>query len=198
MRSARACSARASVRLAWPRPGRSVARFACKKRLSEARRSVLCSIFDQVRDIRDVQAVITPARMLTYLAETPASKPPVFEHVLIDEAQDVSVAQLRFLAALRAGRPNGRYFAGELGLRSFQQRFSWLGLGVDIRGRSKILRVNYRTSHQIRMRADRLLGPEVREVACSRARAHLVVAGVEPASEVLADLKPHGSGGRHG
>ena len=33
--------------------------------------------------------------------------------------------------------------------------------GVDIRGRSSTLRVNYRTSHQIRMQADRLLGPEV-------------------------------------
>ena len=37
-------------------------------------------------------------------------------------------------------------------------------LGVDIRGRSHTLRVNYRTSHQIRMQADRLLGPEVTDV----------------------------------
>lgn len=32
-------------------------------------------------------------------------------------------------------------------------------IGVDIRGRSHTLRVNYRTSHQIRTKADRLLGP---------------------------------------
>ena len=32
-----------------------------------------------------------------------------------------------------------------------------LSLGVDIRGRSRTLRVNYRTSHQIRTQADRLL-----------------------------------------
>jgi len=30
-----------------------------------------------------------------------------------------------------------------------------------VRGRSRLLHVNYRTSHQIRMQADRLLGPEV-------------------------------------
>jgi superfamily I DNA/RNA helicase len=35
---------------------------------------------------------------------------------------------------------------------------------VDIRGRSRTLRVNYRTSHQIRMAADRLLGPEVADI----------------------------------
>jgi superfamily I DNA/RNA helicase len=35
---------------------------------------------------------------------------------------------------------------------------------VDIRGRSRTLRINYRTSHQIRMRADRLLGPVVTDV----------------------------------
>ena len=34
----------------------------------------------------------------------------------------------------------------------------------DIRGRSRTLRVNYRTSHQIRMQADRLLGPVVTDV----------------------------------
>jgi superfamily I DNA/RNA helicase len=35
---------------------------------------------------------------------------------------------------------------------------------VDIRGRSRTLRVNYRTSHQIRTQADRLLGPVVTDV----------------------------------
>lgn len=35
---------------------------------------------------------------------------------------------------------------------------------VDIRGRSRTLHINYRTSHQIRMQADRLLAPEVSDV----------------------------------
>jgi hypothetical protein len=43
------------------------------------------------------------------------------------------------------------FFAGDLGQRIFQQPFSWGALGVDIRGRSFTLRVNYRTSHQIRL-----------------------------------------------
>jgi ATP-dependent exoDNAse (exonuclease V) beta subunit len=83
---------------------------------------------------------------------------------VVDEAQDVSVAQLRFLAALGSGHPNGLFFAGDLGQRIFQQPFSWKALGVDVRGRSSTLRINYRTSHQIRMQADRLLGPELSDV----------------------------------
>jgi hypothetical protein len=39
---------------------------------------------------------------------------------------------------------------------------------LDIRGRSRTLRVNYRTSHQIRTRADRLLGPVVTDVDGNR------------------------------
>jgi len=55
-------------------------------------------------------------------------------------------------------------FGGDLGQRIFQQPFSWKELGVDIRGRSTRLRINYRTSHQIRNQADRLLDPELSDV----------------------------------
>jgi ATP-dependent exoDNAse (exonuclease V) beta subunit len=87
-----------------------------------------------------------------------------FDFVVVDEAQDVSVAQLRFLAALGTGKPNSLFFGGDLGQRIFQQPFSWKALGVDIRGRSRTLHINYRTSHQIRTQADRLLGPELSDV----------------------------------
>lgn len=83
---------------------------------------------------------------------------------MIDEAQDVSVTQMRFLAAMLGDHPDGLFFAGDLGQRIFQQPFSWRLLGVEIRGRSRTLRVNYRTSHQIRQHADRLLGPEIVDV----------------------------------
>ena len=88
----------------------------------------------------------------------------LYDFAVIDEAQDISVAQLRFLAALGGDRPNSLFFAGDSGQRIFQTPFSWKSLGVEIRGRSQKLRINYRTSHQIRMQADRLLGPEVADV----------------------------------
>ena len=82
---------------------------------------------------------------------------------LIDGIQWL-IAHLCRASALGANRPNGLFFAGDLGQRIFQQPFSWKSLGVDIRGRSRTLHINYRTSHQIRMQADQLLGPELSDV----------------------------------
>jgi hypothetical protein len=67
-------------------------------------------------------------------------------------------------AALGGGRPDAHFFVGDLGQRIFQLPFSWRSLGVDIRGRSSILRINYRTSHQIRTQADRLLAEQASDV----------------------------------
>lgn len=146
---------------------REVARLGRKTRLPEKHRAVLWSIFEKVRArLKDKdQGVITHSDMFTQLAsQLSSSKHPPFDFVVVDESQDVSVAQLRFLAAFGAERPNSLFFAGDLGQRIFQQPFSWKSLGVNIRGRSRTLRINYRTSHQIRMQADRLLAPELSDV----------------------------------
>jgi len=88
----------------------------------------------------------------------------LFNFAVVDEAQDTSIAQIRFLAAIGASRPNGLFFAGDLGQRIFQPPFSWKTAGIDVRGRSNTLKINYRTSHQIRSQADRLLDPQLADV----------------------------------
>ncbi len=141
---------------------RDVARLGRKTRLPEAQRKVLWSIFERVGAGLQARQLTTYAGLFCSLAATISnSKNPPFDFAVVDEAQDISVAHLRFLAALGGGRPNALFFAGDLGQRIFQQPFSWKSLGVDIRGRSRNLRVNYRTSHQIRTQADLLLGPAV-------------------------------------
>jgi mRNA-degrading endonuclease RelE of RelBE toxin-antitoxin system len=144
---------------------RDVRRLGRKTRLSEAQRSQLWAIFKRLRERLGRESRTTMAAMFTQLAQHFAgSAHPPYDFAVVDEAQDINVAQLRFLAALAGGKPNGLFFAGDLGQRIFQQPFSWKSLGVDIRGRSRTLHVNYRTSHQIRSQADRLLGPEVADV----------------------------------
>jgi hypothetical protein len=144
---------------------RDVVRLGRKTRLPEPQRVVLWSIFEQVRSGLKRRGVITHAGLFSALAGAlPKAKNIPFEFAVVDEAQDISIAHLRFFAALGANRPNALFFSGDLGQRIFQQPFSWKSLGVDIRGRSRTLRVNYRTSHQIRQQADRLLGPEVTDV----------------------------------
>jgi superfamily I DNA/RNA helicase len=71
---------------------------------------------------------------------------------------------LRLLCAIAPEGQNRLFFAGDLGQRIFQQPFSWKALGADVRGRSTTLKVNYRTSQQIREAADRLLPAMVRDV----------------------------------
>ena len=144
---------------------RDVARLGRKTRLPEQQRVKLWAIFERVHSDLQAKELVTYSGIFSRLASHPGdSKNPPFDFIVVDEAQDVGVAQLRYLAALGGGRPNSLFFAGDLGQRIFQQPFSWKTLGVDIRGRSLTLRINYRTSHQIRMQADRLLGPELSDV----------------------------------
>jgi superfamily I DNA/RNA helicase len=144
---------------------RDVVRLGRKTRLQEAHRVVLWSIFERVRSALKQRGLVTWPDVFSRVAlKLREIAHPPFEFAVVDEAQDLSVPHLRFLAALGAGRPNSLFFAGDLGQRIFQQPFSWKALGVDVRGRSSTLRINYRTSHQIRTQADRLLGPEVSDV----------------------------------
>ena len=144
---------------------RDVRRIGRYRRLSEAQREALWPVFERVKAGLRQRGLITKSELFGRLtSELSGRASPPFQYVVVDEAQDVSVPQLRFLATLVGGRPNGLFFAGDLGQRIFQQPFSWRELGIDIRGRSQNLRINYRTSHQIRTQADRLLDPELSDV----------------------------------
>ncbi len=144
---------------------RDARRLGRKTRLPEKQRLMLWSICEWIRSRLKSGNLVTYADLFSKIASHLAkSKNLLFDFAIVDEAQDISIPQLRFLAALGTGRPNSLFFTGDLGQRIFQQPFSWKALGVDIRGRSRTLRINYRTSHQIRKQADRLLGPELADV----------------------------------
>lgn len=143
---------------------RDVPRLGRKTRLGEKQRAVLWKIFQGVRERLEAGALHTPAMILAEATRDAVDSGSPFCAVVVDEAQDIGVAQLRFVAALGGARPDGLFFAGDLGQRIFQTPFSWKALGVDVRGRSQTLRVNYRTSHQIRSQADLLLDPEIADV----------------------------------
>lgn len=144
---------------------RDVARLGRKTRLPERQRRALWGVFERVRAALAARRLVTAAEVYGRLATRMAgSDRAPYDFVVVDEAQDVSVAQLRFVAALGRGRPDALFFAGDLGQRIFQVPFSWKSLGVDVRGRSATLRINYRTSHQIRTQADRLLAKQISDV----------------------------------
>jgi hypothetical protein len=143
----------------------SVPRLGRKNRLGAKQREKLWPIFVRARQLMEAQGLLTwPSifgKVTAHFAPR-ADKP--FTHAVIDEAQDLGVPELRMLAAITPSGLDALFFAGDLGQRIFQEPFSWKALGVDIRGRSRTLKVNYRTSHQIRLAADRLLPQSVQDV----------------------------------
>jgi plasmid maintenance system killer protein len=144
---------------------RDVSRLGRKTRIGGKQREFLWSIFEQLRSgLAERKAVTWSGVFGRLAAHYGATEKRPFDFAVVDEAQDISVAEARFLAALVSHRPDGLFFAGDLGQRIFQQPFSWKSLGNDVRGRSHTLRINYRTSHQIRAQADRLLPPNISDV----------------------------------
>lgn len=141
---------------------RDVKRLGRKTRLPESQRLVLWEIFQQVVTQLDQKGLITMSQLFTELASVVnVNKLKPYTNVVVDEAQDISISQLRLVSALTGKAPDCAFFAGDSGQRIFQLPFSWKSIGVDVKGRAKTLNVNYRTSHQIRQQADLLLGPEV-------------------------------------
>ncbi len=117
-----------------------------------------------MREALAAERYTTWASVFTGLADALAGRAArPFDHVIIDEAQDLAPAELRFFAALAPAGPDGLFLSGDIGQRIFQHPYSWASLGVDVRGRSHTLKVCYRTSQQIRRAADRLLPTVLRD-----------------------------------
>jgi hypothetical protein len=143
---------------------RNASRLGRKTRIGVKQREMLWAIFAQLRTDLAGRKMTTWPELFGRVGEqfdAEGTKP--FGSAVVDEAQDIGIAELRFLSAL-VSRPGSLYFTGDLGQRIFQQPFSWKSMGIDIRGRSHTLRINYRTSHQIRMQADRLLPASLADV----------------------------------
>ena len=142
----------------------NVPRIGRKNRLGSKQREKLWPVMEAARQTLAARGLLTSSQLYAAVEATcQARDEKPFTHVIVDEAQDLGVAELRMMSALASGL-NALFFAGDLGQRIFQLPFSWAALGVDVRGRSSSLRINYRTSRQIREAADLLLPPKVRDV----------------------------------
>lgn len=142
----------------------NVPRIGRRNRLGSKQREALWPVFETTRRTLKARGFLTQSQLFAAVeTEFKDREEKPFTHVIVDEAQDLGVAELRMMGALASG-PNALFFAGDLGQRIFQLPFSWLSLGVDVRGRSSSLRINYRTSRQIREAADQLLPKKVRDV----------------------------------
>jgi hypothetical protein len=81
--------------------------------------------------------------------ETAVRNGPEYDAVIIDEAQDLTDAALRFLYALVGDRPNGLLLVGDGQQSIYPGGFNLASLGIEVRGRSHVLRHNYRNTQQV-------------------------------------------------
>ena len=144
---------------------RDFKRLGRKIRLAEPQRKIIWSIFEHLIVQLEDERLKTEAGMFQLLTDNfNSTEQSPYDHYIIDEAQDINVPQLKFMKSVAGSAQNGLFFTGDLGQRIFQIPFSWKSIGINIQGRSITLRVNYRTSHQIRSQSDMLLEKEIRDV----------------------------------
>lgn len=142
----------------------AISRIGRRNRLGGQQRARLWPVLEIARKKISNVGRVTWNQVFQNVAEYYSAKSvKPFNHVIVDESQDLSVTQLRMLAAISVDAANSLFFAGDIGQRIFQEPYSWKSLGIDIRGRSFTLKVNYRTSHQIRSVIDKLLPKTLRD-----------------------------------
>lgn len=111
---------------------------------AELRRADICDwpdICAWARDLLDAGHVTNP-----------------FDAVIVDEMQDLGPQELRFLAALAGDGPDCLTLVGDSGQRIYANRVTLRDLGIDVRGRTRTLTLNYRTTAEIARFAEAILG----------------------------------------
>jgi mRNA-degrading endonuclease RelE of RelBE toxin-antitoxin system len=136
---------------AIPRTGRGMP-------LGAKQRKLLWSVFDHVKDRLRSQNMRTWAEVFANVISGISGKEYLqFDHVIIDEVQDLGVPELKLVRALAIEGGNDLLLCGDMGQQIFQRNLSWKAVGIDIQGRSSRLKVNYRTTHQIKTFSDQLI-----------------------------------------
>jgi len=142
----------------------AVPRLGRRSPLGPRQRERLWSVFEPVAAaLREKDLFTRPQVCRAVAAHYYGRQEKPFDHIVVDEAQDLGPAELALLAAIAPPAEDALFFAGDIGQRIFQHPFSWKALGIEVRGRSSTLKVCYRTSRQIRTVADRLLPGALRD-----------------------------------
>ena len=129
-------------------------------RLSRPQRSQIWPVFDAVRAEFCQRGLWEPEEAKQIAADLiqKGDRPPLYAAVVVDEAQDLDVASFSLLRAL-VGEPraNDLFIVGDPHQRIYGKPLVLSRCGIDIRGRSRKLRINYRTTEETRAWATAVL-----------------------------------------
>ncbi|MFF3248827.1 UvrD-helicase domain-containing protein [Streptomyces sp. NPDC002870] len=83
-----------------------------------------------------------------------------YQHVVVDEAQDLRPAHWKMLRAMVAPGDDDMFIAGDTHQRIYDQQVTLGTVGVHIRGRAARLTLSYRTTREILNRAMEVVNPK--------------------------------------
>ena len=163
------------------RPGRGVA-------LDRSKRAAVWKAMERYRDRSADLGVTSFDEQLALAAawldqEADDGKPRPFRHVLVDEAQDLTPAHLQLLRALVEPGPDDLFLAEDSHQRIYGKKITLSHYGIQVRGRSRRLTRNYRTTRQNLDVAFGILDPGTYEDLEGQAEEHRYVSprsGPEP------------------
>ncbi len=163
------------------RPGRGVA-------LDRSKRAAVWKAMERYRDRSADLGVTSFDEQLALAAawldhEATLGTPRPFRHVLVDEAQDLTPAHLQLLRALVEPGPDDLFLAEDSHQRIYGKKITLSHYGIQVRGRSRRLTRNYRTTRQNLDVAFGILDPGAYEDMEGQAEEHHYVSprsGPEP------------------
>lgn len=161
-------------------------------RMSRGQRKQVWPVFEEYRHLLEKRGYREPeGAMRDAAALLRQGKITVqVRSIVVDEAQDMSTAAFALLrAAIPEERPNDLFIVGDGHQRIYRKRVVLSHAGVNIVGRGRRLRINYRTTDEIRRFAVALLeGVDIDDLdagADSTRGYRSLMHGVEPEVKVL-------------
>jgi AAA domain/UvrD-like helicase C-terminal domain len=129
--------------------------------LNRAKRDAVWPVFEEYRGqlaSRKLKEVDDAYREMAGLLNAEGDGKRPFASIVVDETQDFGPQALKLLRAMAPSGQNDLFFVGDGHQRIYRRNRSALSkCGIEIRGRSKKLYINYRTTDEIRRRAVALL-----------------------------------------
>lgn len=129
-------------------------------RLDRKKRMMVWKVFDNYQNLmkeKQVRDINTAMYESTKLLQAAGNRVG-YAHIIVDEGQDFSDNAYRLLRALTGEEhENDLFIVGDSHQRIYRNHPTLSKCGINVRGRSSILRINYRTTEEIRKYAFALL-----------------------------------------
>ena len=129
-------------------------------RLDRKKRMQIWKVFEAYQNmmkeqkVRDINTAMYECRLLL----SKLTSETRYKHVIVDEGQDLSMNGFRLLRAIAGDEhDNDIFIVGDAHQRIYKNKAVLSKCGINVRGRSSILRINYRTTEEIRKSAFALL-----------------------------------------